>query len=105
MNSEVNIEKFVHDLSVTGIHYRCMGEIDLSSRILKATEIIKHQKAEIERLKKYDEERDIRLHAKLIDTTRTETLNDFVLTVKRADPCCNSMLLDEIKERMLRNEE
>lgn len=50
MNKEVDIEKFVHDLSITGIHYRCMGEIGLSSLILKAVEIIKHQHTELQRL-------------------------------------------------------
>ena len=50
MNNEIDIEKFAHDLSIVGIHCRCMGEIDLSSLILKATEIIKHQHAELQRL-------------------------------------------------------
>lgn len=105
MNNEIvkALEKFHERITKTNLSYHIFEDEIMS--IVNALELISHQKAEIERLKKYDEERDIRLHAKLIDTARTEALNDFVLTVKRADPCCNSMLLDEIKERMLKNYE
>ena len=50
MNNEIDIEKFVHDLTVAGIHYRRMGELNSSSLILKAVEIIKHQHTELQRL-------------------------------------------------------
>lgn len=54
-----------------------------------AMEVLKRQQAEIkklrckvERLKKYDEERDIRLHAKLIRTARDEAIKDFAERLK-----------------------
>ncbi len=50
-----------------------------------ALDLISRQKAEIEkltyqvnRLKKYDEERDIRLHTRLIATAKAEAINKFV---------------------------
>lgn len=43
---------------------------------------IERQKAEIERLKRYDEERDIALHARLIANAKTEAIREFAEKVK-----------------------
>lgn len=43
----------------------------------KAIGLINRQKAKIERLKRYDEARDIRLHARLTETARTEAIKEF----------------------------
>ncbi len=43
---------------------------------------INRKNAEIRRLKKYDEERDIRLHAKLTATARAEAIKEFAERLK-----------------------
>ena len=45
--------------------------------------LIIRQKAEIERLKRYDEERDIRLHARLTETARVEAIKEFAERLKQ----------------------
>ena len=45
-------------------------------------ELINRQKAEIERLKRYDEERDIALHARLIANAKTEAIREFAEKIK-----------------------
>lgn len=47
-----------------------------------ALSLIKKQQAEINRLKKYDEERDIRLHARLIANAKNEAIREFVERLK-----------------------
>lgn len=47
-----------------------------------ALSLIKKQQAEINRLKKYDEERDIRLHARLIATAKAEAIKEFADRLK-----------------------
>lgn len=54
-----------------------------------AIELINRQKTalaksngQVERLKKYDEERDIRLHARLIETAKVEAIKAFVDRLK-----------------------
>lgn len=47
-----------------------------------ALDLIIRQKAEIERLKRYDEERDIRLHARLTETARVEAIKEFAERLK-----------------------
>ena len=42
-----------------------------------ALETINRQKSKIERLKRYDEARDIRLHARLTETARAEAIREF----------------------------
>ena len=44
--------------------------------------LLKKQQAEINRLKKYDEERDIRLHARLIATAKSEAIKEFAKRLK-----------------------
>lgn len=48
-----------------------------------ALDLINRQKAKIERLKRYDEERDIALHARLIANAKTEAIREFVEKLKR----------------------
>ncbi|MGN0493124.1 MAG: hypothetical protein ACI4F7_05690 [Acutalibacteraceae bacterium] len=43
---------------------------------IQALNLIKRQKSQLERLKRYDEKRDIALHARLISTAKAETIND-----------------------------
>lgn len=40
-------------------------------------DFIRHQQVKIERLRKYDEERDIRFHARLTETARAEAIKEF----------------------------
>lgn len=47
-----------------------------------ALDLINRQKAEIERLRKYDEERDIRLHARLKENARAEAIKEFAERLK-----------------------
>lgn len=47
-----------------------------------ALDIINRQKSKIERLKRYDEERDIRLHARLTGTARAEAIKEFAERLK-----------------------
>ena len=49
---------------------------------LLALDLLKKQQAEINRLKKYDEERDIRLHARLIATAKAEAIKEFAERLK-----------------------
>ena len=49
---------------------------------LLALDLLKKQQAEINRLKKYDEERDIRLHARLITNAKNEAIREFVERLK-----------------------
>lgn len=68
------------------------AEIVTESEILSlilAVQELNRQKAEIERLrsqvnrlKKYDEERDIRLHARLTETAKAEAIEDVLLTLE-----------------------
>ena len=44
--------------------------------------LIRKQQAEINRLKKYDEERDIRLHARLIANAKNEAIREFADRLK-----------------------
>jgi hypothetical protein len=68
----------------------CVDKIGCVNLISKdALDLIKRQKAEIERLeskvnrlKQYDEERDIRLHARLTATARTEAIKEFAERLK-----------------------
>lgn len=55
----------------------CMGVL-----VVNALKLINRQKAEINRLKKYDEERDIRLHARLTATARAEAIKEFAEKLK-----------------------
>lgn len=48
-----------------------------------ACDLINRQKSEIERLKRYDEERDIRLHARLTETARVEAIKEFAERLKQ----------------------
>lgn len=48
----------------------------------ESVELVKRQKAEIERLKRYDEERDIALHARLTEKARAEAIRDFAESIK-----------------------
>lgn len=45
-------------------------------------DLINRQKAGIERLKRYDEERDIALHARLIANAKTEAIREFAEKLK-----------------------
>ena len=57
-------------------------------------DLIIRQKAKIERLKRYDEERDIALHARLIANAKTEAIREFAENVKIA---INERFSDEIQ--------
>ncbi len=48
-----------------------------TNKQLDAINLIEKQRAEINRLKKYDEERDIRLHARLIANAKNEAIKEF----------------------------
>ena len=48
-----------------------------------AYKLIMRQKRQIERLKRYDEKRDISLHARLIATAKTEAIKAFTEELKR----------------------
>lgn len=61
-------------------HENCYGGELLKPHVFK---LINRQKAEIERLKRYDEERDIRLHARLTETARVEAIKEFAERLKQ----------------------
>ena len=50
--------------------------------IKDSLDLINRQKAGIERLKRYDEERDIALHARLIANAKTEAIREFAEKIK-----------------------
>ena len=60
----------------------CISPFCISFVQKGALNLIKKQQAEINRLKKYDEERDIRLHARLIATAKAETIKEFADRLK-----------------------
>lgn len=84
--------------------------IETNELLTKAYRIIKIQEAEIKQLtnqitclKKYDEERDILLHRKLVTKTRKETAKEFSERVKTAfyeefDELIPSIMTDKIDE-------
>ena len=53
-----------------------------TNKQLDAINLIEKQRAEINRLKKYDEERDIRLHARLIANAKAEAIKEFAAKLK-----------------------
>ena len=55
----------------------CISPFCISFVQKGALNLIKKQQAEINRLKKYDEERDIRLHARLIANAKNEAIKEF----------------------------
>ncbi len=67
-------------------------EVELPDYVL---DLINRQKAKIERLKRYDEERDIALHARLIANAKTEAIREFAENVKTA---INERFSDEIQD-------
>ena len=69
---------------------------NVSVELIKNTlDLINRQKAEIERLKRYDEKRDIVLHARLIANAKTEAIREFAENVKTA---INERFSDEIQD-------
>lgn len=59
-------------------------EVGCRQKVLAyALETINSQKTEIERLKRYDEERDVRLHARLTETARAEAIKEFAERLKQ----------------------
>lgn len=55
-----------------------VGCVNGNHRLAEDTlKLIKRQQAEINRLKRYDEERDIRLHARLTALTRVKAIKEF----------------------------
>lgn len=58
-------------------HKKCTEE--LAKAVIAA---FRELKCQVNRLKKYDEERDIRLHARLTETARAEAITEFVERVK-----------------------
>ena len=67
----------------------CTDVGDVFNIVKQILDLINHQKAEIDklkyrvnRLKKYDEERDIALHSRLIATSRAEAVKEFFEKLK-----------------------
>lgn len=77
-----------------GEHWSVGGVV--TTLLAKETfDMLNRQKAEIERLKRYDEERDIALHARLIANAKTEAIREFAENVKTA---INERFSDEIQD-------
>ena len=57
--------------------YACEWKIKLVAEIDRQQAEIKRLQSQVNRLKKYDEERDIALHAKLIKNSKAEAIREF----------------------------
>lgn len=53
-----------------------------NAKIERLESNLKFVRGTVERLRKYDEERDIRLHARLTKTAKVETIKDVLLTLE-----------------------
>ena len=91
MENKMTDNEIIKALECCSEHVRNCAECPLnvtsldhcSTRLAQnVLDLINRQKAKIERLKKYDEERDIRLHARLTEQARAEAIKEFAERLK-----------------------